>query len=1034
MLTSSHQPVSNSFLHGKGEMATAIREFSWEQTSVGPMTAWPQSLYTTLNIMINSRFPMFLWWGGDLTCFYNDAYRPSLGNEGKHPFILGMPAKKAWPEIWDIISPLIQQVLETGEPVWSQDQLVPIFRNGKIEDVYWTFSYSAVYLESGKINGVLVTCTETTTQVLSLKKIEASERNFRNLVDTAPVPAVLYRGRDLVIELANEELLRLWGKDKSLIGKKLTDAIPELINQSFIDILLHVYETGETYEGKEMFAWWNKEGKEETAYFNLVYKAIKDIEGNVDGILAMGFDVTEQILSRKKIEELEERTRLAVDAGMLGTFDYNMQTGEMNYSPRLAEIFGIDHQAAVHTDFVTRIHPDDLPVRKAAFAEAERTGHLAYEARVIWPDRSLHWIKSQGKIFKNNEQKPLHVIGIVNDITQDKNFVAELETSERKFRNTVMQAPVGITILRGKDFIVEMANETYLRVVDKNEEQFVGKGLFETLPEVQPAVEPFLNNVLKTGEPYFGNEFEVLINRYGKKERAYFNFVYKPLYEKDASIGGVIVIANEVTQLVEARHVIEENEKKFSQIYMQSPIAMAILRGENFIIETANVELLNNIWYKKPEEVIGKSILEAFPELTKQKYAELLRTVYYSATTHREKEAVAYFEGNAGLKKFYLDFEYSPLFNTDGTVSGIMHTVYDVTENVLFRKKIEESEEKFRLLADSMPQHIWTSDVRGRLNYFNRSVFEYTGLDLAELQTQGWSRILHPDDRERNITTWLKSINTGEPFLIEHRFRRRDGKYRWQLSRALPVIDNNGVIQMWVGTSTDIDEIKKQQEEKDDFIKIASHELKTPITTIKAYVQLMLDQERKTLDPLLSKSLAAIDRQVNKLVKLISDLLDVTRIETGSFHSEKETFSMTELIRDTIASVQATASSHQLLFNETRDITVEADRDRLTQVITNLLTNAIKYSPGSNLVIVHTRIENGELITSVQDFGLGIAREDHEKIFTRFYRAGNMNGKSYPGFGIGLYIVRQIVSQHAGRTWVESEINKGTTFHFSLPL
>ncbi|RYF93873.1 MAG: PAS domain-containing sensor histidine kinase, partial [Chitinophagaceae bacterium] len=534
--------------------------------------------------------------------------------------------------------------------------------------------------------------------------------------------------------------------------------------------------------------------------------------------------------------------------------------------------------------------------------------------------------------------------------------------------------------------------------------------------------------------PYFGNEFAVLINRYGKKERTYFNFVYQPLYESDGHIDGIIVVANEVTQMVEARHTIEESEKKFSQIYEQSPIAMTVLRGENFIIESANAELFNNIWFKKPEEVLGKSILDAFPELKNQKYPELLRKVYETGVIHKEKESVAYVEGNTGLKKFFLDFEYSPLLDNAGNVSGIMITVYDVTENVLFRKKIEESEEKFRLLADSMPQHIWTSDVRGRLNYFNRSVFEYTGLEPEELAKQGWSNILHPDDRDRNAVTWLKSIQTGEPFLIEHRFRRRDGKHRWQLSRALPVVDNNGVIQMWVGTSTDIDEIKKQQEEKDDFIKIASHELKTPITTIKAYVQLLLEQENKSLDPLLSKSLSAIDRQVNKLVKLVSDLLDVTRIETGSFQLDKDKFSMTELIRDTIASIQATTSTHQLVFNESREIPVFADRDRITQVLTNLLTNAIKYSPGTNLVIVHTYIDEGELITSVQDFGLGIAEEDREKVFTRFYRAGNMNGKSYPGFGIGLYIVREIVSQHKGRTWIESDIDKGSTFHFSLPI
>jgi len=132
--------VQQHFLSGGGEMGKLIREKNWEETPVGNPQQWPQSLRTTLNILLNSKFPMFLWWGKELTCFYNDAYRPSLGINGKHPGILGKPAEDAWAEIWDIIKPLIDQVLNEGDATWSENQLIPIYRNGKIEDVYWTFS------------------------------------------------------------------------------------------------------------------------------------------------------------------------------------------------------------------------------------------------------------------------------------------------------------------------------------------------------------------------------------------------------------------------------------------------------------------------------------------------------------------------------------------------------------------------------------------------------------------------------------------------------------------------------------------------------------------------------------------------------------------------------------------------------------------------------------------------------------------------------------------------------------------------------
>ncbi|MDB5210524.1 MAG: cph1 [Sediminibacterium sp.] len=181
----THQKSSNNlqFLSGGGEMGVLTREKDWSKTPLGDPATWPQSLRTTLSIVLNSKFPMFLWWGPDLICFYNDAYRPSLGINGKHPSILGLPAEQAWPEIWEVIKPLIDQVLSGGEATWSEDQLIPIFRNGHIEDVYWTFSYSPVNDESGNIAGVLVTCSETTEKVKMLAEAKERENQHRKVAE-----------------------------------------------------------------------------------------------------------------------------------------------------------------------------------------------------------------------------------------------------------------------------------------------------------------------------------------------------------------------------------------------------------------------------------------------------------------------------------------------------------------------------------------------------------------------------------------------------------------------------------------------------------------------------------------------------------------------------------------------------------------------------------------------------------------------------------------------------------------------------------
>ena len=159
------------FLKDSGETGALILQHNWSQTPLGTFDQWPPALRITLGILLHSAFPMFLFWGNDLTCFYNDAFRPSLGINGKHPAI-GKPGREVWSDIWEFIGPLIQQVLSTGQPVYFENQLVPFYRNGRMEDIYWTFSYSPVYMDDGHINGVFVTCTETTSHVNDLKKIE----------------------------------------------------------------------------------------------------------------------------------------------------------------------------------------------------------------------------------------------------------------------------------------------------------------------------------------------------------------------------------------------------------------------------------------------------------------------------------------------------------------------------------------------------------------------------------------------------------------------------------------------------------------------------------------------------------------------------------------------------------------------------------------------------------------------------------------------------------------------------------------------
>ena len=280
-LNSTHKTDELLFLKDGGQMAELIRVMDWEKTSLGQIGNWPLSLRTTLAIILHSSHPMFLFWGDELICFYNDAYRPSLGIEGKHPAI-GKKGKEVWPEIWDFIGPLIDQVITTAKPVSYSDQLVPFYRNGGMEDIYWTFCYSAAYDDDGKVNGVLVTCTETTETVLTKKGLQESEHRLRSMIDQAPVSIAIFRGKDYVTEMANSLALEMWGrKEEEVLNKPILEAMPELKLQSIKRLLDQVYSTGKTFSTSEFPVQLMRNSKLDSTYVNFSFNHFWTVMGQL---------------------------------------------------------------------------------------------------------------------------------------------------------------------------------------------------------------------------------------------------------------------------------------------------------------------------------------------------------------------------------------------------------------------------------------------------------------------------------------------------------------------------------------------------------------------------------------------------------------------------------------------------------------------------------------------------------------------------------------------------------------------------------
>ncbi|MBC7388450.1 MAG: PAS domain-containing sensor histidine kinase [Opitutaceae bacterium] len=294
------------------EMATLIANFGLSNSSLGPISSWPQCLITTLDIILNSKFSMFLFWGPDHICFYNDAYRPSLGNDGKHPSALGKPGIQVWPEIWGAIKPMIDKVLKGEGAVWSEDQLLPIYRNGKLEDVYWTFSYSSVIDETGNPGGVFVTCAETTQKVYALKKIEESEHRFRQLADELPLFIWLTDFTGFNLLFVNKSLLKYIGHETE--KEFLLESWKEIIHK---DDFIHLNATYKIAFAKfdPYFAecrFKDKAGNYRWYYIKGVPRFNSD--NNFEGYILTGLDIHEKIIHSQQLKDKNDHlTRINND-------------------------------------------------------------------------------------------------------------------------------------------------------------------------------------------------------------------------------------------------------------------------------------------------------------------------------------------------------------------------------------------------------------------------------------------------------------------------------------------------------------------------------------------------------------------------------------------------------------------------------------------------------------------------------------------------------------------------------------------------
>lgn len=357
-----------------------------------------------------------------------------------------------------------------------------------------------------------------------------------------------------------------------------------------------------------------------------------------------------------------------------------------------------------------------------------------------------------------------------------------------------------------------------------------------------------------------------------------------------------------------------------------------------------------------------------------------------------------------------------------------------------------EQEERYRLLTESIPQLVWMCSPKGVIEYCNRRWIEYTGLGLEHIKDlKGWSKVVHPDDVEFVADTWRRHVEAGEFFDTELRvLRRMDHSYRWNLLRAVPMKESSGSITGWVGTYTDIEDQKRAEIElkntirsRDEFFSVASHELKTPLTSLKLRIEIFERDLKKEPGEFVRKEMITevldfVNGQLFRLENLIDNLLDISRIRLKQLNIKINKIDFAAIVRETVhrLSDQAKMVGSQLRMRVPEKVEGYWDRMRLEQLTTNLISNAIRYGDGRPIDIELTAAPDHVTLT-VEDEGGGISEADVKRIFLPFERASV--SRSSAGLGLGLFIVQQIVSAHGGKVRVEKREKRGSRFIVELP-
>jgi PAS domain S-box-containing protein len=895
---------------------------------------------------------------------------------------------------------------------------------------------------------------------------------LKTIIESAPIGICIVSADDFIVEMLNDKFVEIAGKpEEAIIGRCYWDPFAE-VRESYEEALNSVAHSGKTYYADEAEILLLRHGKEEMIVVTFVYAPVLNEQGEISKIAIWVLENTAQVRERRtanaaNVIAMRERDHLHKAFRRAPTGICVLSGDDMVY-----ELVNEKYQAFLPGRLLLgRPFAEALPEfintpLLDSLKEVYNTGKTVELTDQLLKVAEYDDGPTVNRYFSFTIVPRFDTSGKVDGIY---NFVLEVtETLNDKLRagqlsSNLLQIlnmlPASVVVIRGYDLVVEMINDSNLAYWQKSKEQVLGKRFLDILPDIES--QPFagqLRNVIETGEILDVKESPVYFTADdGSIRETFVDYTYQPLADHEGNRNGVLVMSFEITDQVRSRKLIEKyaielseaniklqrsnddlarSESRFKYLFKEAPVAIGVLTGRDLVVESANSKILE-VWGKQPD-IVGQPLAQALPELVGQPFLGLLDEVYTSGKAFYANEIPAMLEHEGQLKEIFFNATYQPIFDNAGNTTDILVVAVNVTEQVRSRRQVEKSEDHFRHLADLVPAKISNALPTGEVFFFNKQWLDFAGMNFEDMRDFGYQKMMHPDELTGFKTGLAEAAETGVPYISEMRFKNTSGEYIWHLNIASPILNEEGKITMWVGSTTNIQVLKDEVQRKSDFVSMLSHELKTPVTSIKGHVQLLLRSLEKSQELLpgsrVRASISRIDQLLVQLTGLIADMLDLTRIDAGRMELQKELFMLDVLVAEVLEDFKLSHLEHQFAVSLSPDVAVMADRNKISQVLINLIANAVKYAPKSKKIEVSLSATQSESVIAVRDYGIGIDAKDQHKIFERFFRVEGQSELHYSGFGIGLYLANSIMHSHKGKISLESSKGEGSTFIIHIPM